>query len=210
MYVYTTVWFRSFTFMDFVIFVLLRRHFSPMCPYARLFVANSYCHWHVIIVNYSIYKTIFQLGLGRIFFVRIPDIRLHSYAGYLANVQYRANYRIYSRITGIGNNLAIRYPNSFNIQYPAGYWKCPDIQPNRISGPTLISTKSIYKTGREGTLDITLVINLLPLCYLIRSHKNYVYFLKFLIYFVPTCSVQTFQQFIITYRRGNFVYNHCQ
>ena len=63
-----------------------------------------------------------KLELGRILFW--PDIRLISNAwypvpaGYLANVRYRANYRI----SGITNQPDIRYL--------ARYWKWPDIRPN--------------------------------------------------------------------------------
>ena len=34
----------------------------------------------------------------------------------------------------------IRYPDCFNIRYPAEYWKLPDIRFGRISGPTLFPT----------------------------------------------------------------------
>ena len=68
------------------------------------------------------------IRLGWILFWPDTWYQLIFNAGYLANVRYPANYRISSII----NQPDIRYPDSFNIQYPAGYWNC------RISGPTLI------------------------------------------------------------------------
>ena len=68
------------------------------------------------------------IRLGWILFWPDTWYQLIFHAGYLANVRYPANYRLSS----IKNQPDIRYPDSFNIQFPAGYWNC------RISGPTLI------------------------------------------------------------------------
>ena len=72
--------------------------------------------------NTIILKVLFLVG----FFGLIPDIRLIYNAGYLANVRYPANYQI----SGIKNQLDIRYPDSFNTRYPVVYWKLPDIRLN--------------------------------------------------------------------------------
>ena len=49
----------------------------------------------------------------------MPDIRYP--AKYLAKAGYLENYRPDYQISGIKNQPYIRYPKSFNIQYPAGY-----------------------------------------------------------------------------------------
>ena len=71
-----------------------------------------------------------KVGLWAGYFFRIPDIRSISNAGYpvlsLISSQRQISCKLLdirtdNRISGIRNQPYILYPDSFNIQYPAGY-----------------------------------------------------------------------------------------
>ena len=130
---------------------------------------------------------------------QISEIRLIFSVGYPTNYQ----------ISGIKNQPDIRYPDCFNIWYPVGHWKYPDIQPNRISGPTLSKV-------RKGWDIIWLFITLVPkVWWYLGKVSNFfgltslgpITYWFFIGWFIKL-SVQTFQPQIVIYRSVYFVYHH--